>query len=177
MQLAEVLPLVQGYEVASSEEAEFAERELQEVKSQWATIEARRKEITAPLNQALKSANDLFRPVLSGLKDIEAAWNRKITGYLVERRKEQERLLAEAANTEDIDEVHEALTLAAEAVPEVAVRDVWKFAIVDADAIPREFMIPDEAAIGKVVRALKEKTNIPGVAVFNEQIVPKKRGG
>lgn len=43
---------------------------------------------------------------------------------------------------------------------------VWKFEIVDESKLPSEYTMPDEAAIGKVVRALKDKANIPGVKVF-----------
>ena len=43
---------------------------------------------------------------------------------------------------------------------------VWKFEIVDESKLPSEYTMPDEAAIGKVVRALKDKANIPGVRVF-----------
>lgn len=44
----------------------------------------------------------------------------------------------------------------------------WKFRITDADKIPREYMVPDEKALGAVVRALKGKTNIPGIEVYPE---------
>lgn len=42
----------------------------------------------------------------------------------------------------------------------------WKFKITDPNLIPREYMIPDEKAIGQVVRALKSKTAIPGIEVY-----------
>jgi hypothetical protein len=107
------------------------------------------------------------------LKDIESAWSRKISGYVLKQREAQTAMIEEAVNTGDT----EALVEAAEVVPDVTLRDVWKFRITDPDKIPREFLIPDEAAIGKVVRAMKGKTKIEGVAVYNEPIVPKKRGG
>jgi hypothetical protein len=46
-----------------------------------------------------------------------------------------------------------------------SVRNRYDFDIVDPNLIPREYLIVDTAAIGKVVRALKEKTNIPGIRV------------
>lgn len=42
----------------------------------------------------------------------------------------------------------------------------YDYEIVDANLIPRNFMKIDEVAIKKVVKAMKEKTDIPGVRVF-----------
>lgn len=47
----------------------------------------------------------------------------------------------------------------------------WTFRIVDEMAIPRSFLVPDYKAIGGTVRAQKDKTNIPGVEVYYEDIV------
>lgn len=44
----------------------------------------------------------------------------------------------------------------------------WKFRITDINKVPREYMIADEKALGQVVRALKDKTNIPGIEVYPE---------
>lgn len=62
-----------------------------------------------------------------------------------------------------------------EKVPGVSTRKNWKFKIVDENAIPREYLIPDEAAIGKIVRALGERTNIPGIQVYAEQVISAGR--
>lgn len=45
---------------------------------------------------------------------------------------------------------------------------VWKFKITNEARIPREFLVVDEKKIGAVVRAMKGKTSIPGVAVYPE---------
>lgn len=57
----------------------------------------------------------------------------------------------------------------------LTLRENWTFEIVDASQIPREYLVPDLVKIRKVVMALKEKTNIPGVRVFNQPIVVKTR--
>jgi len=44
---------------------------------------------------------------------------------------------------------------------------VWNFEIVDPQAIPRQYLTVDESAIRKVVQALKEQANIPGVRVYS----------
>ena len=53
----------------------------------------------------------------------------------------------------------------------ISYRDNWKFRIVNAALIPREYLIPNEVAIGQVARALKDQTQIPGVEVYNERVV------
>src|SRR5580704_16022757 len=44
----------------------------------------------------------------------------------------------------------------------------WKFRIANAALVPGQFKIIDDKAIGAVVRALKDKANIPGVEVYTE---------
>lgn len=58
----------------------------------------------------------------------------------------------------------------------VSLRDNWTFEIIDESLIPREYLIPDEVKIRKVVVALKDKTNIPGVKAVNRPIIVKSRG-
>lgn len=60
----------------------------------------------------------------------------------------------------------------AKATPTVAgisYREVWKFEIVDANALPREYLLPDMTRIGGVVRAMKDATRIPGIRVYAEK--------
>lgn len=47
-------------------------------------------------------------------------------------------------------------------------RQTWLFEIVDADAVPRQYCTPDEKKIRKVVQALGNAANIPGVRVWIE---------
>jgi hypothetical protein len=63
----------------------------------------------------------------------------------------------------------------APSVPKVAgikARVNWKFKIVDANKIPRSYMMADEVAIGTEVRRLKDKgqaeSAIPGIEVWSE---------
>jgi hypothetical protein len=47
----------------------------------------------------------------------------------------------------------------------------WSFEIEDEAAIPREYMTPDMVKIGKIVRALKQGCNIPGIMVVRNESV------
>ena len=48
----------------------------------------------------------------------------------------------------------------------------WKFRIVDANKIPKAYLIPDEQKIGQTVRLLKDKARteavIPGIEVYTD---------
>lgn len=46
----------------------------------------------------------------------------------------------------------------------------WDFRVVDANSIPREYMIPDLVKIRQVVTALKADTRIPGIETFTKKV-------
>ena len=50
----------------------------------------------------------------------------------------------------------------------LGVQKNWKFEIVDANLIPRQYLKPDEVAIGGVVRSTKGAVTIPGVRIYSE---------
>lgn len=58
----------------------------------------------------------------------------------------------------------------------VSEREEWDFEYTDVNALPREFLIPDEKAIRAVVKARKGATNIPGVRVFSRKNLAARAG-
>ena len=56
-------------------------------------------------------------------------------------------------------------------VPKIAgikTRTVWKYRIVDAAQIPREYMIPNEVMLGNVARSTKGAVKVAGVEFYSE---------
>lgn len=51
------------------------------------------------------------------------------------------------------------------------IKKLWRWKIVDVDKIPREYMTADVLKINAQVKAFKDKTNIPGIKVYQESIV------
>lgn len=47
-------------------------------------------------------------------------------------------------------------------------RQVWKFRVKDANAIPRDYLVIDEVKIGGVVRSTKGTLAIPGIEIYSE---------
>jgi hypothetical protein len=96
-----------------------------------------------------------------------------------EERKLQEAIAAEAAGDRGGADaiMEETITLPPAYVPPpvpkvegVVFREIWQFEIVDAAALPRDYLVPDEVRIGQVVRAMKGLANIPGVRAFSKKV-------
>lgn len=91
------------------------------------------------------------------------------------KRKEAEeaaRLAAEAESAGEEEMAQEAVveaTLAqanVTAMPKVSgttMREVWKAEVTDINAVPREYMIVNQAALDKIAQTMKGQLNIPGV--------------
>jgi hypothetical protein len=167
------LPDISSFVIENDDDKEFAAELLREVKAKHRAADDRRKEITVPLNSALRSVNDLFRPALRALEEGERILKVKIAGYLEEREQERRTALAEAAETESASKATEALERAVvSGAPEgMSVRYRWVFEVVDADAVPREFCSPDAKKIGQV----KPETPIAGVVWRQEPIVTARQ--
>jgi hypothetical protein len=87
--------------------------------------------------------------------------------------------MAEAAGIDASDDVqalldeplpHFEVAIAPETpnVSGVYEQERWKWKVENMDLIPREYMIPDEKAIGAMVRARKGMTKLPGIVVWAE---------
>lgn len=258
-----VLAEAQQLVISDATGYQAAARYLTEIKAKIKTVEEERTAITGPLNDALRRANDFFRPFREKLESAERNLKAGIARYEAEERRKQqeeqrrrdeearrerERLEAEARETERkareaaeaerrkaeearrreeaarreaeearkagdaaaareaekaaraaaaaaakaetreaatleraADKVAAKLDQAANTVAEevqdnlgargIASREVWRYEITDESALPREFLVPDQAAIGAMVNKLQARTRIPGVRVYSERVI------
>lgn len=103
---------------------------------------------------------------------------------IAEKAVDRAQILDEKGEKTKADEIIEkayskanAILSAAPEVPEapkvdgISLREVWKFEVVNAAAIPREYLVPDMTKIGRIVRAIKDQTSIPGIRVWSEKTV------
>ncbi len=100
----------------------------------------------------------------------------------IARKQAEERALAEAVLAESSGD-KEGATAILEAPVEYApvilqkqtpktqtvLQTRWKFRVVNAALIPREYLAVDDVKIGQVVRALKDATNIAGIQAYSER--------
>jgi hypothetical protein len=118
-----------------------------------------------------RDAEEARRRIEEEKRRLEEEALKKAMGAKTE--KEVEKIIEEAAvkeNQIEIPKIQEAPKTEG-----ISMRDNWQFEIFDETLIPREYMIPDQVKIGKVVRALKDKANVPGVRVFNQPIMSARR--
>lgn len=174
-----VLSQINEFEIVTKDDLVFAAEVLVETKTSMKRIDDKRKEITGPLNEALRAANALFKPVITFYEKCEKILKQKIAAAHTQAGSEAKAALesaAEAAAAGDGTGVTEALQAHDDAVefPEtdgIQYRKVWKFEITDESQIPREFMTPNTLLISGVVLNKKGATNIPGVRVFEDKII------
>ena len=82
-------------------------------------------------------------------------------------RKEREEMLKLMQTDEEKAVIDEIVPAKQEEVSGVYHVTVWKYEIEDVAKIPREYMIPNEAKIRKVVNSMCDSVNIPGVKVYS----------
>jgi hypothetical protein len=161
--------------VGTPEEKRVALESLKQLSARHRELEKRRKELTAPIDESKKRVMSLFRPALEKLDKAIEQLKLRIGAY--EQKVEKERAAAMATATA-------ALAAGDQAGAQAAIvkafgqddghvdgsynRTTWHFEVVDAAAIPREYLQPNEQLIGHVVRENKGAVAIPGVRVWSE---------
>jgi len=159
-------------------------------------IDARRKEIISEPDSFVRKVNGFVKPLADRLKALEALLKRKLSdhAYQVElQRREIERKQAEArielqrqVDAEAKAKGVESVVIAPVAMPtrkepvrsDSAVSSavmVWKHEVVDAAAVPREYLMVDDKAITAAVKA--GIRNIEGVRIFEDAEMRVRRVG
>jgi len=178
---------------------------LLQIKDLRKQIDAAFDPIIKKAHEAHKEAVSQKKRADAPLVEAENILKPQIGAYLAEkerqRREEEERLREEARKQEEEERLRAAIAaeqagqkevaeeimetpfvVAPVVVPKttpkvagISTRQNWKFRIVSEKLIPREYLAPDMVKIGGVVRALKDKANIPGVEVFPEDTIAAGR--
>jgi hypothetical protein len=87
-----ILSISQAFTVTTHEEFVGANAELQSIKKKAKEIEAKRQELKAPILEAGRKVDDLFKPALAVLTAAEDAIKKQMISY----QREQERIRKEA---------------------------------------------------------------------------------
>lgn len=132
--------------------------------------------------QICQQEKEQLSPILTAIDGLKqktiayyAAEQQRIAAEQERQRKAAEELAALAAEAEtqgDTETATEAVGLAAVEEAKVtyspsakgtSMREVWRAEIIDADKVPRCFLIVDQAALDALAKSQKDKMNIPGV--------------
>jgi len=144
---------------------------------------AQKKKFEEPLLKAEQMVKSKIAGYLAEMERIRKEQEEMKRRAEEEKRRIEEEALRKLAEIEKETEIEQVIQVANEKiaiVPEVevmekpqtvgiAMREVWKFEIVDEMAIPREYLMPDLAKIRKTVQALKGEAKIPGVRIYSEK--------
>lgn len=144
------------------------------------------KKVEAPIIEAEKYCDRLLAEWFAEQRRQREEAERKRLEAIRKQKEEEERKLREALEAENAGKKEEAEKIINQVIetkpPEVKTpekpklkgvysRIDYDFEIIDVTKIPREYMIPDETLIRKVIRASKGKVVIPGIKVIAKEIV------
>lgn len=169
------LPVRTPAEIATASEL------LVDVKGRAKVLDDRMREITRPLNEALKSTRELFKPALRFYEDAEAVLKRKIADA---------HLAIAAANRAAMEAAQQQLAqgdvrgaaLATSVVVEapqadgVRTREIFGYRVVNALEVPREFLSVDDAKVKEHIRAHGKDKPIPGIVIEADVQIIAARG-
>jgi hypothetical protein len=173
----QVSPLVKqagGYTINSVEAVDEASLFLKKVRDTEVSLEAKRQEFTAPLNQSLKAINETFRQLRAPLEQARYLLTNKILTW---KRAETERLAKEEARRRAIQEAHEkaghevkapvVLERPENKIGNTQTRKVWTFEVVDFSKLPDEYKSINQVAVNQAVRSGVRE--IKGLKIYQEE--------
>lgn len=174
--------MIRSIVVNTDEEIRVVSPLLQQIKGDLKRLEAREKAITKPLNDALKSVRDLFRPAKNALEAAEQHLKHEIGRAQQAIREANHRaMLATQAALAQNDVRTAALVSgsiqATEAPQGISYREQFVFRVVDASQLPRQFLMPDERRIRAHVAEHGDRVPIPGVLIEKQIGVVARAGG
>lgn len=174
---SQVSPLVKqagGYIIDSVEAVDTASVFLKQVRDTEKSIEDKRLEFTAPLNQSLKAINDTFKKLKEPLEQSRYLLTNKILDW---KRAESDRLAKEEARRRAIQEAHREVghEVSAPVVLErpenkignTQTRKVWTFKVKDFSKIPDVYKVINNVAVNQSIR--DGVRDIPGIEIFQEE--------
>jgi hypothetical protein len=162
-----------GFQNEEQRKREAEQRRLQAIADEKARVERQRQQQAAA--EARKKADEERQKADEFRKKAEEASAEERRKLLAQANTAERRAGAAEAKEEAAKEEAAAIIAPTVAVSEpsakvsgISTAKIWKFRIVNPDLIPRNFLVPDEKAIGTVVKALGERANIAGIETYQE---------
>lgn len=149
--------------------AQWAVDVAHQLRAQRKELEAERDSVLRPLNDAVRRIRGWFRAPVTVLDAAEQTIKSKVLAFRAEQKREQMRALAAAATSHaELAQATEATTAKPDGMSE---REVWSAEIVDASALPREYLVPDQKRLDQLAREQKSALSIPGVRPVSKKIL------
>ena len=171
-QLEAVLKVVEAPMLAFQREEDRKRREAEEVARKEA--EARAAEARAKAEEEMRRLEAERKAAEEARQAAETAQS-PVAAFLAQEEANRATAAAEAAMEAAKDNLRQAAmagqSVAAVIPPKVtaagtSLRRTWKARVVDVNAVPREFLIPNEQLLGQIAREQKENASVPGVEFY-----------
>lgn len=157
---------VRAFPLETDEDKEALADILIGLKEEMKALDAKKKEVTAPMNVALKAFRAWFRPVEDIYAQTEAEGKRRLLAYDRDRRIRQQKDLAVAVETQDRTALIRA-TIPEKKIDNIQKRKVWRVRIVDKAQVPLDYMVVDERRL--LAEARKGGKAPAGVEFYQEE--------
>lgn len=144
--------------ITTKQQYEDAASNMKAIKNLVKEAEKEKKQLIDPLNVVIKRIREHFRPFEDKAAEAEAKLKQQMEGYLLKAEKEM-KVIEEKLEKGEIKKVATAVKKQNEIQATSNIRKVWTAICVDPDKTPREYLVPDEAAIKE---ALKSGKKVPG---------------
>lgn len=178
------LAFVKSIEIKTRAEFEFAGNALKEIAHSHDVIDAKRRSWVDGLAAVVADINATFKPATTALKEAESVLKERIGAFVLAAEAKRGALLQEASvavaggRSADAERVlAEADQLAVAPVEGVGVSVKWEGEVIDASAIPREYLTPDVDKLNKITAATEGDPQIPGWRAKRTAAVRTSRKG
>ena len=144
------------FEITTPPDYEKASLVLKETKAFLKVVDEKEKEVTAPLNEGIKKARLLFKPMKEKLNTVIYKLNDNMSTF--RRKQEEEARKQQEEINKNIKEDDIFVPVVEPEIPktEIKIRTNWKFKVIDKSKLKQDFLIPDEKSIGEFVRKFKD---------------------
>lgn len=169
-QAVELVEFLRHQPCKTADQETWFSEQLSNVRGLIKVLEDNRKSLTAPLNEAKRRVDALFKPATAPLEECESIIRGKLAAAAMGRMEAERaalQLAAEAATAGDTAKVMDSLAAVPDAVQTSgsSVSFVWEVASVVMDLLPREYMTVDHDKLKVVAKAAGgEEPKVPGVA-------------
>lgn len=157
----------------SPADVEVASELLKKITEAEKLLVTRKEEITRPLMRGLASVRDLFKPLELTLDNAKKVTKAKMLAY---QTAEEEKIAVEKARIEarlDKGTIREdtavAKIAAVSSTTKMKTRTLTKVRVTDESLLPREFLIPNMAAITEAI--LRQGQHVPGAEKYQEKVI------
>jgi len=155
-------------DITTKDEYDLAGERMANLKEVGSRAKAKMDEIIDPLKLSVKRVEELFKPFINTVKELETQTKAKMIDFIEKQEAAQRKLEADldSGKVKSIASYHKKASALTTESESVSIREIEALEIFDLAKIPREYMVPNEAAIRA---ALKEGKKVAGARMIKKK--------